>query len=54
MSKHRGLQYLKLFKRVAYPLQEIKLFESNDLYICSRYLLARASVAGYDVINLMI
>ena len=28
----RGSQYLKLSKRVAYPLQEIKSFESNALY----------------------
>ena len=31
-TEGRGAQYLKLSKRVAYPLKEIKLFESNALF----------------------
>ena len=35
-SEGRGPRYLKLSKRVVYPLVEIRTFESNALYACDR------------------
>ena len=42
-SEGRGLRYLKLSKRVVYPLAEIRTFESNALYASTS---ERAGVAA--------